>query len=188
MAKECSFFAILRYRYMYRDVIKISSCRVNTTSRRGFLLVLFFFCFPVKAAGSHVHSSQRNPGPRFLLTALHVSESLEQATSRTLSSPEPPGGLSMRTSRLWGHRIFEVLNVRTSSHFRFRCKLEDSLLKSLNHLNLQSLTLLQEQVNAIRNIVENQKWPEVLKSRTSNPVSPDSPSFNSWHIWTLRQF
>ena len=36
-------------------------------------------------------------------------------------------------------------------------KLEDSLLKALNHLNLQSLTLREEQVNAIRNIVENQK-------------------------------
>ena len=27
-------------------------------------------------------------------------------------------------------------------------------------------------MNAIRNVVENQKWPEVLKSRTSNPVNP----------------
>ena len=36
-------------------------------------------------------------------------------------------------------------------------KLEDSLLKALNHLNLQSLTLGEEQVNAIRNIVESQK-------------------------------
>ena len=36
-------------------------------------------------------------------------------------------------------------------------KLEDSLSKALNHLNLQSLTLREEQVNAIRNIVENQK-------------------------------
>ena len=157
--KNALFLPMLRYRYMHRDFIKISSCRVNTTSRRGIkqLQISFgsiFLLFPVKAAGSHVHSSQRNPGPRLLMTAL---QSLEQATSRTLSSPEPPRGLSMRTSRLWGHRIFEVLNVRTSSHFRFRCKSEDSLLKSLNHLNLQSLTLLQEQVNAIRNIVENQK-------------------------------
>ena len=65
-------------------------------------------------------------------------------------SPEPPGGLSMRTRRLWGH------------HFWFKSKLEDSLLKALNHLNLQLLTLLQEQVNAVRNIVESQNWPEVL--------------------------
>ena len=36
-------------------------------------------------------------------------------------------------------------------------KLEDSLFKALNHLNLQSLTLQEEQVNAIRNIEENQK-------------------------------
>ena len=102
MAKECSFFAILHYRYMYRDVIKISSCRANSW---GFLLVLFFFCFPMKAAGNHIHSNQQNRGPRLLMTALHISESLKQATSRTFSSPEPPGGLSTRTRRLWGHRI-----------------------------------------------------------------------------------
>lgn len=35
--------------------------------------------------------------------------------------------------------------------------MEDSLLKALNHLNLQPLTLREEQVHAIRNIVENQK-------------------------------
>ena len=37
------------------------------------------------------------------------------------------------------------------------------------------MTLRQDQVNAIRNVVENQKWLEVLKSRTSNPVSPEPP-------------
>ena len=52
---------------------------------------------------------------------------------------------------------FEVLDFRTSGNFRFKSKLEDSLLKALNHLNLQSLTLLQEQMKAIRNVVENQK-------------------------------
>ena len=81
-------------------------------------------------------------------------------------------GLRTRTRRLWGHRIWSP-GFRTSGHFWFRRKLEDSLLKALNHLNLQSLTLRQEQVNAFRNVVENQKWPEVLKSRTSNPVSPE---------------
>ena len=74
-----------------------------------------------------------------------------------------------------GDTGFEVLDFRTSSHCRFKSKLKDSLSKALNHLNLQSLTLLQEQVNATRNFVENQTWPEVLKSRTSNPVSPESP-------------
>ena len=52
---------------------------------------------------------------------------------------------------------FKVLEFRTSGHFRFKSKLEDSLLKALNPLHLQSLTILQEQVNAIRNVVENQK-------------------------------
>ena len=44
---------------------------------------------------------------------------------------------------------FEVLDFRTSCHFRFKSKLEDSLLKALNHLNLQSLTLLQEQIKLL---------------------------------------
>ena len=61
-----------------------------------------------------------------------------------------------------GTQDFEVLDFRTSGHFRFKMavsqsKLEDSLFKALNHLNLQSLTLQEEQVNAIRNIVGNQK-------------------------------
>ena len=33
--KNALFLPMLRYRYMYRDVTKISSCRVNTTSRQG---------------------------------------------------------------------------------------------------------------------------------------------------------
>ena len=68
-----------------------------------------------------------------------------------------------------------VLDFRTFGHFRFKSNLEDCLLKALNLLNLQLLTLRQQQVNAIRNVVENKKWPEVLKSRTSNRVSPDRP-------------
>ena len=82
-----------------------------------------------------------------------LSQSLLEAWARG------PGGS--------GDTRFKIIGFRTSGHFRFKSKLEDSLLKALNHLNLQSLTLLQEQVNAIRNVVENQKWPEVLKSRTS---------------------
>ena len=74
-----------------------------------------------------------------------------------------------------GDTGFEVLDFRNSGHFRFKRKLKDSLLTALKHLNLQSLTLLQEEVNANRNVVENQKWPEVLKSRTSNHVSPEPP-------------
>ena len=94
------------------------------------------------------------------------------AQPSALMKPTPSMvGLSRRTGRLWEHRISSPRLIRTSGHFRFKSKLEDSQLKALNHQNLQSLTLLQEQVNAVRNIVENQKWPEVLKSRTSNPVS-----------------
>ena len=65
-------------------------------------------------------------------------------------------GLSTRIRRLW-ETGFEVLDLRTSDHFQFKSKLEDSPSKALNYLNLQSLTLRQEQVNASRNVVENQK-------------------------------
>ena len=61
-----------------------------------------------------------------------------------------------------GDTGLEVLDFRTSSHFRFNSKLED----------LQSLTLGQEQVPAIKsmalaaisNVVKNQKWLEFLES------------------------
>ena len=57
-------------------------------------------------------------------------------------------GLSRSTRRLWGQTGdtgFEVRDFRTSGHFRFKSKLEDSLLKAWNHLNLQSLTFRQHQ-------------------------------------------
>ena len=46
-----------------RDVTKILSCWVDTTSRRGInelgiSFLLFFFYFPVKVARGHVYSSQ----------------------------------------------------------------------------------------------------------------------------------
>ena len=52
-----------------RVVTKISSCRVNTTSRwesnrEGFLLILFFFYFPIKVARGHSLSSRgKSPAP-----------------------------------------------------------------------------------------------------------------------------
>ena len=52
---------------LFRVVTKISSCGLNTTSRGGGisnLLVLFFFYFPLKVAGGHVHIVARgNPQP-----------------------------------------------------------------------------------------------------------------------------
>ena len=99
------------------------------------------------------------------------------------SAPDPPGGLSMRTRRLWD-RGFEVLDFRTSARFRFKSNLEDPLLKTLNHLNLQSLTIRQEQVNAIRNVVDKSEMtgsrllPEVLKVQDSKSSVP--PGRASW--------
>ena len=100
------------------------------------------------------------------------------STGQLHSRPQSPLGAWARGPGGSGNTrdtAFEVLDFRTSGHFRFKWKLEDFLLKALNHLNLQSMTLGQEQVTAIRNVVKNQKWPEVLKSWTSNPVSPKPP-------------
>ena len=66
-----------------------------------------------------------------------------------------------------GDTGFEVLDFRTSGHFWFKSNLEGCLFKALNQLNFQSLTLRQEQVNTIRNVVENQKSAEVLKFQLS---------------------
>ena len=68
--------------------------------------------------------------------------------------PQSPPGAQARGPGGSGDTEFEVLDFSTSGHFWFKSKLEDSLLKASNHLNLQSLTLLQEQVNAIRKVVE----------------------------------
>ena len=53
---------------------------------------------------------------------------------------------------------FEVLDFRTYGHFRFKTKLEDS--------------------------TKRQKWPEVLESRTSSPVSPETPGPRTQASWT----
>ena len=99
---------------------------------------------------------------------------LHKPCPSAFSLPVPSGGLSTRTRRLWGHRIWSPRFYDFGS-FPLQSNLEDCLLKASNLLHLQLLTLRQGQVNAIRNVVENQKSPEVLKSRTSNRVSPDPP-------------
>ena len=58
-------------RFILMDVTKISSCRVNTSSRRGikqgFLLVLSFFYFPMKVAGGATFTlAGGNPRPPVL--------------------------------------------------------------------------------------------------------------------------
>ena len=64
-----------------RDVTKISSCQVNTTSRQGIeqlgisfgyniILIIIIFYFPMNVAGGHIHSSRGNPQPPLLMIAL----------------------------------------------------------------------------------------------------------------------
>ena len=69
---KCSSFAITLFSWtrnlQFRAATKISSCSCNTYCRKRiqrleFLLILFFFYFPVKVAGGHIHSSRRNPQP-----------------------------------------------------------------------------------------------------------------------------
>ena len=58
------------------------------------------------------------------------------------SSPEPSASLA---GEAWARGLggsgdtgFEALVFRTSDHFGYKSKLEDSLSKALNHLNLQA--------------------------------------------------
>ena len=112
-----------------------------------------------------------------VFVAAHELSGIVWTASGAFNEPPVPlaGEAWARGSEGSGDIGFEVLDLRTSGHFQFKRKLENSPSKALNYLNLQSLTLRQEQVNAIRNVVENQKWPEVLKSRTSNPVFSEPP-------------
>ena len=56
----------------YRDVTKISSCQVNTTSRQGIkqLGISFGSIFPWKKPGATFIVAGENPGPHLLMTAL----------------------------------------------------------------------------------------------------------------------
>ena len=112
-----------------------------------------------------------------VFVAAHELSGIVWTASGAFNEPPVPlaGEAWARGSEGSGDIGFEVLDLRTSGHFQFKSKLEDSPSKALNYLNLQSLTLRQEQVNAIRNVVENQKWPKVLKSRTGNTVSSEPP-------------
>ena len=96
----------------------------------------------------------RNAGPRPFVEDLGGSRA---SLGTNFPSAEAPHSRPQSLMGAWaqgpgdsGDTGFEVLDFRTSGHCRFKTKLEDSLSKALNHLNLQSLTLLQEQVNAIR--------------------------------------
>ena len=75
--KELYSLSLFTQLYKWRLVTKILSCQVViTTSKReikqvGISLVLFFFYFPLKVAGGHVHSSlAKSSAPRLLMTAL----------------------------------------------------------------------------------------------------------------------
>ena len=98
-------------------------------------------------------------------------EGLGRSQTRTKHCrPESHLGVWARGTVGSGDIRFEVLDFRTSGHFRFKSKLED-----FESPKLTVIEIWLEQVNAIRNVVDNQKWREVLKSRTSNPVSPEPP-------------
>ena len=55
------------------------------SNSQGFRLVLFFFYFPKKAAGDHVHGSRgKSPAPRLLMTALIVGMYTEDIVAKNM--------------------------------------------------------------------------------------------------------
>ena len=75
-----------------RVVTKISSCRANTTSRRGVKqLGISFGSIFLLLAGDHIHSrwdKSPAPGPRPLMTALGLDDHVE-LVARDLNSGRP---------------------------------------------------------------------------------------------------
>ena len=78
-----------------------------------------------------------------------------------------------------GDTGFEVLDFRTSGHFwssttfviEFTC-----CYRSVNECNFRWFKAFKRESS---NLLLNRKWPKVLKSRTSNPVSPETPGPSS---------
>ena len=117
-----------------RVVDKISSCRVNTTSRgesntEGFLLVLFFFYFPIKVARGHTHSSQGksrppvlNDSPEFLLYLLvkqRKNVSSDQGSLRALLH-------APLRSKIKIYKIVPKSHPNTSIYFLYLIDLEQT--------------------------------------------------------------
>ena len=67
---------------------------------------------------------------------------------------------------IWSPRFLDIRSSPIQKFGGFSLKSFESQ-SIYNHCR----TLRQEQVNAIRNVTENEKWPEVIQSKTSNPVS-----------------
>ena len=96
--------------------------------------------------------------------------------TRTILDPEPPVPLD---GKAWargpggsGDTGFEVLEFRTSVHFWFSTTFVIAFTCCCRSVNDCKFRWFQAFKRESSNLLLNRKWPEVLKSRTSNPVSP----------------
>ena len=74
-----------------------------------------------------------------------------------------------------GDTGFEVLDFRTSGHFWFSTMFLIAFTCSCRSVNDCKFRWFKAFKRESSNLLLNRKWPEVLKSRTSNPVSPEPP-------------
>jgi len=74
-----------------------------------------------------------------------------------------------------GDRGFEVPYFRTSGHFWYSTTFLISFTCSCRSVNDCKFSWFKALKRQPSKLLLNRKWPEVLKSRTSNPVSPEPP-------------
>ena len=123
---------------MYRVVTKISSCRVNTTSRRGIKQLRvsfgsFFFYFPLKVARGHIHSSRgKSPAPASSWQLWYNMYIIWGGSSVQLLVPDQflPTGKSFSYMYMYSlnKHIFEIFKKKKT---RTQTKKEES--KIINH-------------------------------------------------------
>ena len=74
-----------------------------------------------------------------------------------------------------GDTGFEVLDFRTSGHFWFSTAFLTAFTCSCRSVNDCKFRWFKAFKRESSNLLLNRKWPEVLKSRNLNPVSPEPP-------------
>ena len=96
-------------------------------------------------------------------------------TTHCISRPQSLLGAWARGPGGSGDTGFEVLDFRTSGHFWSSTKFLIAFTCSCRSVNDCKFTWFKAFKRESSNLLLNQKWPEVLKYRTSNPVSPETP-------------
>ena len=78
-----------------------------------------------------------------------------------------------------GDKGFEVLDFTTSGHFWFSTTFLIAFICSCRSVNDCKFRWFKAFKRESSNLLLNRKWPEALKSRTSNPVSPETPGLRA---------